>query len=181
MISETIQFEDLRGRQLVETFHFQITEAEMMEMAARHHVKGGSELLDYWKTISDAEDGNAMMDAFQNVLRMSIGQIAEDEVRFLKTKEYTSRFMDSDAYNKVFVRMLREPEYALKFLNGIMPAAVQKQIAEDNMTDRKYSTQEMLDMSDEDWAKLAGTDEKNMSHEHLLVHFHRKEMRRGAA
>jgi hypothetical protein len=177
MISETIAFETLSGEPITEEFHFSISESEAAEMAMRHHVKGGSELLEYFQTISDAEDGNAMMDAFMNMIRKSIGFKHENNIQFVKTQDYTDRFMQSDAYNRLFLRLLREPEYAQRFLNGILPANIQKKIAEESTKERVYTTQELLDMSEEKFFKAVGTDEKNWSPATLLVAYQRKSNR----
>lgn len=177
MISETIAFETLSGEPISEEFHFAISESEAAEMAMRHHVKGGSELLEYFQTISDAEDGDKMMDAFMNMIRKSIGYKHEDNIRFVKDPEYTDRFMQSDAYNQLFLRLLRDPEYAQKFLNGIMPAKLQEKIAAETSKDKEYTTQELLDMSDAEFYKVFGSDEKKWAPGTLLVAYQRKSNR----
>lgn len=176
MISETITFEDLDGKEITEQFHFGITESEAAEMAVRHHVKGGSDLLDYFQSISDAEDGNAMMDAFKNMIALSVGRESEDRRRFIKTPDIRDDFMQSDAYNKLFLRMVQEPEYAMRFLSGIMPKKVQQDAA-NKKTEKDFNTQQLLDMSDEEFFSVVGRNEKDWSPATLLVAYQRKSQR----
>lgn len=119
MLRETIEYVDYNGKTRTEDFYFNLNEAEIIEMAA-----ADEDLGEKLKKIVAANDGSEIMRVFKDFLRRAYGEKSEDGRRFTKSPEITEAFMQTEAYNKLFMRLVTDPEYSAKFINGILPKEV---------------------------------------------------------
>ena len=51
----------------------------------------------------------------------SYGEKSLDGKRFIKNKELTEAFIQTEAYSELFVELASNADEAVKFINGIMP------------------------------------------------------------
>lgn len=119
MLRETIEYVDYNGKTRTEDFYFNLNEAEIIEMAA-----ADEDLGEKLKRIVAANDGSEIMRVFKDFLRRAYGEKSEDGRRFTKSPEITEAFMQTEAYNKLFMRLVTDPEYSANFINGILPKEV---------------------------------------------------------
>lgn len=122
MIKETIEYEDFKGKKRTEEFYFNLSETELVEMAAERDGDLGENL----QKIIQANDGNKIMAVFKDLLTRSYGVISEDGRSFEKKNGDLARdFFETAAYNKMFMRMVTDPEYAAAFIAGVIPQGIQ--------------------------------------------------------
>lgn len=116
MITKRITYTDYLGQKRTEDFSFNISKAESAELELS--VDGGlSELL---RRIIKAEDKYALIREFKKVLVLSYGVISPDGRRFIKSKELTDSFIQTEAYSNLFMELATDDKAAAEFVNGIL-------------------------------------------------------------
>lgn len=120
MLKETIKYTDYNGKERSEEFFFNLSESEVVEMAATSE----TDLSEKLKKMVEANDGTQIMRTFKDLLFRAYGEKSEDGRRFVKSPEISKAFSETEAYNKLFMRLVTEPEYAAMFINGIIPQDV---------------------------------------------------------
>lgn len=123
MHKETITYEDFDGLERTEEFRFSITKSELFTMQNEH--VGG--LAEYLQTILDAKDTDKMLKFFNWILLESYGEKTPDGRAFMKSDEIKQRFKCSIAYDIIYNKMLKDPDYAMKFLEEALPKIEQNQ------------------------------------------------------
>ena len=64
---------------------------------------------------------------------MAYGEKSEDGERFVKSKELSDAFMQTEAYNQLFTSLLTDANKASKFINSVFP----KELVEEAMKQQK--------------------------------------------
>ena len=126
MLKKTITYEDYNGVERTEDFYFNLSEAELMEM--QMGTTGG--LAEQLKAIIDSKDTPAIMKIFKDLLLKSYGEKSADGKFFRKSKEISEAFSQTEAYTSLYMELFQDTESATKFVNGIIPKKLQRQLAE---------------------------------------------------
>lgn len=129
MLKKTIEFEDLDGNKLKEDHYFHMSKAELTILA--NSETGGLD-----KRIEDilrARDSKALMDMYEKLILDSYGVQSADRKRFIKSKELSEEFKQTDAYSVLFMELLTDDNAGLAFIQGICPKDIQSEITEDKM------------------------------------------------
>lgn len=129
MISKTMTFTDYNGVERTETHYFHLTKAELMKMEMSTH-GGYAEMIE---RIVQAKDAPAIMATFEELIHKSYGVKTPDGRGFVKRKEDLDAFVQTEAYSDLFMELLTDTDYAIKFFNGVMPADVAQQAAAQNL------------------------------------------------
>ena len=117
MLKKTIKYTDYDGNEREEDFYFNLKKAEVTEMELSK--QGG--LSEYIKRIVAAQDAPSLVELFKELICKSYGEKSLDGKRFVKSKELTEEFTQTEAYAELFVELASNAEEATKFVNGIMP------------------------------------------------------------
>lgn len=117
MLKKTIKYTDYNGETREEDFYFNLNKAEVTEMELSK--QGG--LSEYIKRIVAAQDAPSLVELFKELICKSYGEKSLDGKRFVKSKELTEEFTQTEAYAELFVELASNAEEATKFVNGIMP------------------------------------------------------------
>lgn len=126
MLKKEIAYIDYNGVERTETFHFNLSKAELMDMEMS--VTGGfGEMVN---RIISTKDVPALMDIFKDLIRRAYGVKSADGRRFMKSKELTDEFVQTEAYSDLFMELALNSDEAAKFVNGILPPDFDKKIAE---------------------------------------------------
>lgn len=125
MIKKTISYTDYDGESRTEDFYFNLSKAELVEMA--YGTTGGLEKK--LKKIIDARDSKELMDIFKDLILRSYGEKSLDGRRFVKSKELAEQFAQTEAYSELFMELATNDKAASEFINGIIPAAIAAEIA----------------------------------------------------
>lgn len=117
MLKKTITYTDYNGVERTEDFYFNLNEAEMVEMEAG--ISGG---FTEWVTqVVNAKDGPVIMKLFKDFIARAYGRKSLDGVRFEKSKEISEAFMQTEAYNVLFMELVTDDKAAAAFVNAIVP------------------------------------------------------------
>jgi len=131
MHKEEISYTDYNGNPRKETFWFNLSKAEAMELECS--VKGG--LTEYMKGLVERQDTPGIMEIFKTLIFKSYGEKSTDGRRFIKSKELSKEFSETEAYSQLFMRLSLDHEEAAKFFNGIVPNDLPKVDANQSTND----------------------------------------------
>ena len=122
MIKKTVKYVDYNGVERVEDFYFNMTKAEVAEMEMS--VEGGfSKMLE---ELIASKDNVRIVQLFKEMVLKSYGEKSPDGRRFVKSKEISEAFAQTEAYSEIFMELALNEEAATAFVNGIMPANLDK-------------------------------------------------------
>ena len=117
---------DFDGNERKETFYFNLTKAECMEMEMG--TTGGlSQLL---RKIIDAGDNAELIAMFKRIIMKAYGEKSEDGKYFVKNDEVRAKFEATQAYSDLYMQLSTDTEEAIKFVENIMPPDLEDAIKE---------------------------------------------------
>ena len=119
MLKKTITYKDYNGVERTEDFMFNLTKEEILEMQLTKD--GGMDAA--IKKIVDAKDAPEIMRVFKDLILKSYGIVSDDGRRFIKSKEISDSFAQTEAFSMLFMELATDTDAASAFVNGIVPAA----------------------------------------------------------
>lgn len=125
MLKKTIAYTDYNGTERTEDFYFNLSKAEIMEMEMG--TTGG--LAEMIQRIVAAQDAPAIIKIFKDLVLKAYGEKSADGKRFVKSEELASAFSQTEAYSILFMELATDADAAAKFVNGIVPADVAKNVS----------------------------------------------------
>lgn len=128
MLKKTITYTDYDGVERTEDFYFNFTEAELMEWQL---VTNGG-LTNYVQKIVDAKDQPRLITLFKELLLKAYGVKSDDGRRFIKSEKISEEFSQNPAYSILYMELVTDDKLAADFVNGIIPAKLSEQVAEQN-------------------------------------------------
>ena len=122
MIKKTVTYIDYNGVERTEDFYFNLTKAEIAEMEMS--VEGGfSKMLE---EIVASKDNVKIVSLFKQMVLKAYGEKSADGRRFMKSEEISKAFSETEAYSEIFMSLALNESEAAAFVNGIMPANINK-------------------------------------------------------
>lgn len=117
MLKKTITYTDYDGLERTEEFRFNLTKAELMDMELTT-VGTFSKLM---QKIIDEKDMVRLAKYFKELILKSYGVKSDDGKRFIKSPELSEAFSQTEAYSELYMELLGNSEYAVKFIQQVMP------------------------------------------------------------
>ena len=125
MIKKTVTYTDYNGVERTENFYFNLSKAEVMEMEMS--TAGG--MAESIQKSVDAKDAPAIIRVFKDLVLKAYGVKSDDGRRFIKSKELSEEFAQTEAYSQIFMELATDADAAAKFVNGIVPADLAQKAA----------------------------------------------------
>lgn len=125
MYKKTMTYTDYNGVERKEDFYFNLTKAEIMEMEMT--TTGG--MAEMIQRIVDAQDAPAIIKIFKDLVLKAYGEKSADGKRFIKSKELSDAFAQTEAYSQLFMELATDADAASKFVNAIVPNDIAQQAA----------------------------------------------------
>ena len=122
MLKKTITYNDYNEVTHTETYFFNLSKAECMEMEMS--TSGG--LTEMINKIIETQDVPAIIKIFKDLILKSYGVKSPDGKRFIKSEELSTAFAQTEAYSVLFMELATNAEEAAAFVNGIMPSIDKK-------------------------------------------------------
>ena len=135
MLKKTIKYTDFNGVERTEDFYFNLTKAELMEMEMS--TTGG--LTEMVRRIVNTQDTPSILRVFKKIILKAYGQKSDDGKRFIKNEELSKEFEQTEAYSELFIELLQNEAEAAKFVNGLLPADLAKQVEEAQKDENKQN------------------------------------------
>lgn len=124
MLSKKIKYTDYNGVEREETFLFNLSKAELMEMELG--TVGG--LADTIKNIVATQDTPSIVKIFKELVLKAYGEKSADGKRFIKIDEkgnpLSVGFSQTEAYSNLFMELATDADAAAKFVRGIVPGDI---------------------------------------------------------
>jgi hypothetical protein len=117
MLKRDITYEDFNGETVTETFYFNLTKTEIIELEVGYK-QGLEETI---KAIIKAQDNKSLIGEFKKIVLMAYGIKSEDGRRFIKSDQLREEFAQSAAYDALFMDLATNEDSAANFIMGIIP------------------------------------------------------------
>lgn len=118
MLKKTITYVDYDGNKRTEDFYFNLTKAEIAQMSLSQ--AGGLDR--FLNKIAQQQDGAKVANLFWELILKAYGEKSDDGKRFIKSPELSEAFSQTEAFSDLYVEMVQDPQKAVDFCIGIMPA-----------------------------------------------------------
>lgn len=138
MLKKTITYHDYDGVERTEDFFFNLSKAEIAEMELSNY--GGMERM--IQQIAMTQDRKRLIELFKEIILKSYGEKSSDGRRFIKSKELSEAFSQTEAYSELFMQLVTNDEAASTFISGIMP---QTDAKPEDLAKAQESAKAMLD------------------------------------
>lgn len=126
MLKRTISYEDFDGNAAEDTFYFNLTEAELIELESSYDDGFAAAM----QRIIAANNNQKLVQEFKKLVLLAYGVRSEDGKRFIKSEELARDFSQHAAYSTIFMELATDAEKASEFINGIMPKSLQDKVAQ---------------------------------------------------
>lgn len=126
MLKKTITYKDLDNNDRTEDFYFHLTKAELVKLELSHEGGMQQRLID----IIGSGNGQAIMDAFEEILALSYGK-RTPEGAFDKNPKHFQLFKTSEAYSQLFMQLVTDSGFSAEFINGIVPKGLAEEAAKE--------------------------------------------------
>lgn len=123
MLKKTITYEDYNGVKRTEDFYFNFSKAEVTEMELS--TSGG--MTEMIQRVISAQDTPTLISIFKDLILKAYGEKSLDGKRFVKSKELSEAFSQTEAYSVLFMELATDAEAAAAFVNGVMPSNLAEQ------------------------------------------------------
>lgn len=117
MLKKTITYTDFNDTQRTEVFYFNLTKAEITEMEMT--TEGG--LQSMLSTVVQTKDAKRIVELFKELILKAYGVKSEDGKRFVKSKELSEEFSQTEAFSELFMELATNADASAAFVNGIIP------------------------------------------------------------
>lgn len=124
MLKKTITYTDYNGVERTEDFYFNLNEAEIVEM--QYGIEGG--LAEMLMKIVNAQDEPAIIRVMKDIVLKSYGEKSPDGKRFIKSKELSDAFSQTEAYNKLYMELATDDKKGADFVNAIIPKTTAQKV-----------------------------------------------------
>ena len=128
MLQKSIKYVDYNGVEREETFLFNLTKAELMEMELG--TTGG--LTEMIQKIIQTKDQPSIIKIFKELILKAYGEKSADGKRFIKTDEHgnplSRAFSETEAYSNLFMELSTDDKAAAAFVNGIIPEGLSTEL-----------------------------------------------------
>ena len=127
MFKKTMTYTDYNGEKRTEDFYFNMNRAEVTEMELS--IDGGLSAM--IQRVTEDKDVPTIIQIFKDLVLRSYGKKSPDGRRFIKSKELSEEFSQTEAYSDLFMELATDSAKAAAFVNGIMPQDSQAKGAAD--------------------------------------------------
>ena len=117
MLKKTITYVDFNGEERTEDLYFNLTKAELTEMELEE-TGGLSEVIN---RIIQAKDTPELIKLFKSIILKAYGEKSADGRRFIKSKEISEAFSQTQAYSDMFMEFATDDNAAANFINSVVP------------------------------------------------------------
>lgn len=116
MLEKKIKFTDFLGNEREETWHFNLSDAELTEWELS--TAGG--LTKKIEQISETQDVPKLIELYKDVIMRTVGKLDADGRRFRKNDEIRQEFMETGAYSELYMELATTEGAGAAFINGLI-------------------------------------------------------------
>lgn len=117
MYKKKITYTNFNNEVVTKEFYFNLTPAEVLKMDMSE--EGGIEKR--INKIINERDTTKIYPMLEDIVLMSYGECSLDDERFIKSKELSTAFAQTNAFSDLMVSFFEDINNAVEFMNGIAP------------------------------------------------------------
>ena len=129
MLKKTITYTDFNDVEQTEDFYFNLNRAELLDMEA----KSNGSLKNKLERLINTRDLAEIMTLFKDIILNSYGIKSDDGKRFIKSKELSEAFSQTNAFEELYIELSTNTEAAINFITGIIPAKLADKLDKDEI------------------------------------------------
>jgi hypothetical protein len=171
VIKKEITFTNIDGEEVTEEWWFGLEPSDVVDMEIAHLPNPAQ----YLMQIMEDHDSRALLELWRELMWRSAGKRIGK--LFVKDEATLREFKYGGAYNAIFSEVCSSDDIGAAFFTSILPENIQQKIKEE--TNQEFTEQQLLEMSDEDFDRIAGTDTKKMSQQHFMIAYQRRSRKLG--
>lgn len=133
MLKITETYVDFNGVERKEDFHFNLTQAELMDMELGLDGSMIGSMSSVLKKIVAAKDTRSIMKIFKQLVSKAYGVKTEDGKRFVKNDEVRAAFEQHPAYSQIYMRLATNDKEASDFVLGILPKDISEKVQKEDL------------------------------------------------
>jgi hypothetical protein len=124
MLKRPITYKDADENEITETFYFNLTKSELVEMESSR-TGGYGEFL---QQIINADNQNKLIFLFKDIILAAYGKRSDDGKAFIKNQQLRDEFAQSFAYDALFMELATQEGKAVDFVKGIIPSDMNQEL-----------------------------------------------------
>ena len=117
MLTKEIEYKDYNGKERKESFLFDLSEAELIELDLT--TPGGFEK--YLNSVVAAENVPELFRLFKMLILKAYGKKSDDGRRFIKSDSISEEFTQTPAYSVLLMELMSDVSATEAFIKGLMP------------------------------------------------------------
>lgn len=121
MLKREFTYKDFEGKEVTETYYFNLTQAEVMELELSAY--GGIEAM--VNRLLEEKNTEDIVKLFKKIILMSVGEKSFDNRRFIKNDEIRDNFYQTEAYSQLFCELVTDGDKAHAFLRSLVSGTAQ--------------------------------------------------------
>lgn len=129
MIKKTVTYTDFNGNQRTEDCYFHFSEPEILDMETSTEEGYFTTTI---REIIDAKDGLKLSVHMKDIMLKAYGIKSPDGKRFIKSKEISEEFAQTEAFSTIFMELITDDKAAADFVNVLVPKSFAKIVNEQN-------------------------------------------------
>ena len=124
MLKRDITYENFDGEQTTDTFYFNLTKSEIIELEVGY--EGGLQAA--LQRIIRTNDSKSLISEFKKIVLSAYGVRSDDGKRFIKNDQLREEFSQTAAYDALFMDLATNDDAAATFIKGVVPKDFQKEM-----------------------------------------------------
>ena len=117
MLKKSITYTNYNGDTKTREFFFNLKKSELVDL--QYSTPKG--FVDYITKITESNDNQALWKAFRDIVLLAYGEKSDDGERFIKSKEISEAFSQTEAFSELIVELMSSSDAAANFVNAVMP------------------------------------------------------------
>lgn len=128
MLTKEIEYQDWDGNPRKETWHFNLSDAELTEWELSE--SGG--LTSYIQRIQETQDVPKLIALYKELILKTVGKKDADGRRFRKSEEISREFQETGAYSALYMELATQADAGAKFINGLISDKLREAVNNSN-------------------------------------------------
>lgn len=149
------------GSEITDKYWFGIDESEIATLKATHQEDIGA----YFRRIINANNSEDLVKFYRELLTLGVGIRVGN--RMDKSPEVQRDFIQTGAYNALFLELIQRPDQGASFINDMFPRELIE--AYDRQQAETYTDEQLLKMSNEEFNRIAGPKKSRSKHMTMLA------------
>lgn len=170
MFPHVISYKDLDEQPVEAEFWFSLNESEIAELKVTHQQDIGA----YFQRIINADNTEQLIQFYRELLVLAVGR--RQGQRMIKDNDVKSEFVDTGAYNALFVDLIQRKDHGAGFINDMFPKDL-IEAYDAKKAEEQYTDEQLMAMTNAEFKRVAG-DKRNMSKHMTVIAMKRKELNR---